>query len=335
MPPFDSLIVGGGPAGLAIAERLQRERLAIRMLEKGAIADHISQYPTFMRFFSTNANLEIAEFPLQCAEEKPSRQEYLAYLAAFARFHRLPVDTWTEVTDIIRDAGTGNFTVAVRRINGAEEMLTARSVVLAVGAFANPRRLNVPGEDLPHVHRRFTEVHPYIGRRVAVIGGRNSAVETALLLWRAGAEVTLIHRGAACDGFGVKYWLKPDIENRIANGEIRGLLSTRLQRIEPGRIIARSDDGTTHDLPMDFVIPMVGYDPPVAFLRKAGVELEADSNRPLHDPETLETTVPGLYVAGVITAGNISGHVFIENSRHHGDLILRSLLPRLELASRR
>jgi thioredoxin reductase (NADPH) len=319
--PFDALIVGAGPAGLSVAERLQRDGLRIAIAEKGPIGAHIAEYPTFMRFFSTNQNLELAGFPLAASEEKPTRAEYLAYLASFARYHRLPLETYARVTAIQRASRKEPFAVTIERHARGTAVVPARHVVLACGAWEAPRRLGVPGEDLPKVHRRFTEAHGYIGRQVAVIGGRNSAVETALLLHRAGALVTIIHRGADFQGRGVKYWLKPDIENRVARGEIRGILNAHVVRIGQDHLLVQEAGRDPFAVRNDFVLPMIGYDPPVEFLRAAGVHLAEGTHRPAINPATLESNVPGLYIAGVITAGNISAEVFIENMRHHGDLI--------------
>lgn len=322
--PYDCLIIGGGPAGIATAHTLQRAALRYALYEKGALADHISQYPTFMRFFSTNGNLEIAGFPLGNTEEKPSRQEYLHYLSSFARYHRLKVETYVEVTGVRRSGEL--FEVTLSRQGGREEVVHATTVVAAVGAWESPRRLDCPGHDLPKVHYRFTEPHPYIGRKVLIIGGRNSAIETALILWRAGAEVSLSYRRNEFAGRGVKYWLRPDIENRLKNGEITGYLGSHVRKVEWNRVELELADGSLKSVENDFVIPMLGYDPPVEYLKGLGIELEPETNRPAHDPETLETNVPGLFVCGVITHGNVSGHVFIENSRHHGEL----MLPRIQ-----
>lgn len=321
---FSAIIVGGGPAGLAIAETFQRAGIDYVLYEKGPIAGHIAEYPTFMEFFSTNENLEIARFPLGNTGDKPSRREYLLYLTNFARYHRLNVETWTAVRAIER-RGDGRFLVKTETQDGRRAEAIAPAVILAVGAWESPRKLNVPGGDLSKVHYRYTESHLYVGKRVLVVGGRNSAIDTALSLWRNGAEVTLSYRRRDFNGVGVKYWLRPDIENRIANGEIPAFLGSHVERIGPGFAEIRTHEGTVERIENDFVLPCLGYDPPVEFLRSAGVQLEAESNRPLHDPATLESTIPGLFVAGVITNGNVSGKVFIENSRHHGDLILPRL----------
>lgn len=324
---LDCVIIGGGPAGIAVGHTLKNAGLTYCILDKGPVANHVAQYPTFMRFFSTNENLEIAGFPLGITEEKPTRREYLLYLTKFIQFHGLDVRTHTEVTGAVKRAD-GLFEVKLARGGEPEKALPsllARTVVAAVGAWEQPRRLGVPGDELPKVRYRFTDSHEYVGKRVLIIGGRNSAVETALILWRAGAHVSLSYRGREFNGRGVKYWLRPDIDNRIKNGEITAYLASHVTRIDDDSVSIHLDTGRDEAIPNDFVLPFLGYDPPVAFLRSLGVQLEPETNRPAHNPETLETNVPGLYIAGVITEGNVSGHVFIENSRHHGELILKGL----------
>ncbi|MDK2970389.1 MAG: thioredoxin reductase [Candidatus Sumerlaeota bacterium] len=321
---LDALIIGGGPAGLAVANSFQKAGLDYVVIEKSSIAGHIAQYPTFMQFFSTRELLEIDGFPLTITDEKPSRRQYLAYLARFVHDRQLRVRTHTEAAAVERQPA-GHFRVTLRQPGRAPEFVEARAVVVACGAFDCPRKLEVPGEDLPKVTHHFTEPHPYVGQKVLVVGGRNSAVETALLLWRAGAHVSLSYRRDSFEGYGLKYWLKPDIENRIANGEITGHLGTTVKRIGWESVTLADQAGLTFDIANDFVICHTGYNPPVAFLSAMGIEFEPGTNIPRHDAETLETNVPGLYIAGTITAGNVSGHVFIENSRHHGEMILRGL----------
>jgi thioredoxin reductase (NADPH) len=324
----DSLIIGAGPAGLSVASTFAQAGLSHLVIEKGAIADHIRQYPIFMQFFSTRELLEIDRFPMTIIEEKPSRQQYLAYLARLVRERDLNVKTYTMVENLA-SLEQGGFAVGVRSMSGETETIEARSVVAACGAFENPRMLGVPGEDLPKVSHRFDEAHPYVGTKVLVVGGRNSAIEIALLLFRAGADVSLSYHREELDGFGIKYWLLPDIQNRMASGEVHAYLGTKVRRIDWHSVTLEDLDGREIQIENDFVLCMTGYDPPVGFLRSMGVEVEAETNIPRHDPHTLETNVPGLYVAGTIVAGNVSGHVFIENSREHGEMILKALRERL------
>ncbi|MCC6547355.1 NAD(P)-binding domain-containing protein [Candidatus Sumerlaeota bacterium] len=333
---LDSVIIGGGPAGIAVAETFSRKGISHRVYEKGPIAHHIAQYPTFMRFFSTNENLEIANFPLANPEDKPTRQDYLIYLNKFAKYHALPIETYVEVTGATK-RGDGVFQLDLAHSNARPHDLMvcpppepmaavlARSMVVAVGAWDSPRRLGVPGDDLPKVHYRFFENHEYVGKKVLVVGGRNSAVDLALTLWRAGAQVSLSYRRTEFTGRGLKYWLKPDIENRLKNGEVSGYLGSTVEKIERGSVTLMLASNERVVLENDFVLPCLGYDPPTNFLKNLGISLEPGSNKPVHNPANLESNIPGLFVAGVITQGNISGNVFIENSRHHGDLILPRL----------
>ncbi len=321
---LDSLIIGAGPAGLAVGNSFAKAGLSFLIVDKGPLANHIAQYPTFMQFFSTRELLEIDEFPLTITEEKPSRQQYLAYLSRFAHDRRLPVRTFVTVEAAERQP-EGHFRVTLRKRGGERETVEARSVVVACGAFENPRKLGVPGEELDKVTYKFREPHPYVGKKTLIVGGRNSAIETALLLWRAGSQVSLSYHRPELRGYGIKYWLLPDIQNRLKNGEITGYLGTNVKRIDWETVMLEREDGSEITIENDFIICQTGYDPPVGFLRSMGIEVEPETNIPKHDEATLETNVPGLFVAGTIIAGNVSGHVFIENSRHHGEMILQGL----------
>lgn len=322
---LDAIVVGGGPAGLAAANTLQNSDFKVQVLERGAIADHVGQYPTFMHFFSTRDLLEIDNFPLTITEEKPTRRQYLNYLARFAWNRKLDVRTFTDVESIERRED-GSFKVRIRPRGHELETISARSVIIACGAFNNPRMLNVPGEDLPKVTHHFKEAHPYVGKKTLVIGGRNSAIEIALHLWRSGGDVSLSYRRDTLEGYGIKYWMLPDVQNRLKNDEIHDYTGTEVARIDWDSVtLRRIDNGEEIKIENDFVVACTGFDPPVDFLRRAGVDVEEGANIPSHNEETLETNVPGLFVAGTIIAGNVSGHVFIENSRHHGEMILQRL----------
>lgn len=327
--PLDAIVIGGGPAGLAVSASMARAGLDHLVFERGAVGHHISLYPPYMTFLSTKEVLELDGFALTITEDKPTRREYLAYLSRLVADRKLPVRPYTAVEGIVHDESSGLFTVRAWRAGRPVEFHTARHVVVACGAFDHPRRLHVPGEELAKVHHRFVEAHPYAGQRVLVVGGRNSAIETALTLHRAGAQVSLSYRGTEFTGRGIKYWLLPDIENRLKKGEIASYLGTEVHRIGWQSVMLRNiATGAPIEVPNDFVIVQIGYEPPLGFLTSLGIELEDDTTVPRHDPSTLETNVPGLFVAGSIVAGNVSGAIFIENSRDHGDVIVRALRER-------
>jgi thioredoxin reductase (NADPH) len=316
---FDVLIIGSGPAGLAAAAVLIQAGLRVACYEKGALAQAITQWPYYMKFFSTAANVELPGYPLILTEDKPTREEYLNYLRRYVLDKKIPVVTGHRVDAIERQAN-GGFLVSGKDEWDQPFSVGARYVIVATGAYELPKLLNVPGEELHKVSHYYTEVHPYVGKKVAVVGGRNGAAEAALLLWRAGAEVTLIYRGLKLEP--LKWWLHPDLENRIKNGEIQALFGTTILEILPHEIVVKTSDGNTRHLPNDFVLAMTGYHPETGLLTKAGVHVDPKTNRPQLNPQTFETNVPGLFVAGVIAAGDISNEIFIENSRDHGFKIL-------------
>lgn len=345
VPQHDIVIVGSGPAGIAAAAVFQQAGLDTLILEKGVLADAITKWPIYMRFFSTADKVELPGLPLITVHEKPTREEYLAYLRRYVLEKRLKIRTGHTVTAIVRLSGNGGAgaeeeaageTDGQRRparfeLRGHDEWkepfaVRARYVVVATGAYENPKMLNVAGEALPKVSHHFTEVHPYVFRKVAVIGGRNSAAEAALLLHRAGAEVTLIHRGPRMNP--LKFWLEPDLENRIRNGEITAYFNSTVEEIGRHEIVIRTGDGRLISIPNDYVLAMTGYRPDTSLLSRAGVHVDPHTNRPQADPETLETNIPNLYVAGVIVAGDIANEIFIENSRDHGEKILKSIRSR-------
>lgn len=323
------VIIGAGPAGLAAADHLQQQGHQVVVFEKGPIAAAIAHYPPYMTYFSTAPLLEIGGMPLTIPGDKPTRREYLYYLTRFVQDRHIDVRTYHLVSSIKGQKGC--FTVCGETASGEEFSETAERLVVASGASGEPRRLEVPGENLPKVRYRYTEPHPYVGQKVLVVGGRNSAVESALELWRHGAQVTLSYRR---DSFpdSVKYWLKPDIENRIQAGEIQAYMPSRVISIEP-RSVHLSCNGKEIMLPNDFVLAQTGYQPDVAFLQSMGLEVDPVSQRPSINPQTYESNVPGIFIAGVIQAGNISSEIFIENSRHHGLVIAQALAAETRSAS--
>lgn len=325
------IIIGGGPTGLAIATALKKRGIEALILERGPIASNISEYPTFMKFFSTRELLELDGFPMTITEEKPSRQQYLVYLNRFVQEKKIRLQPFTEVLSAKRQPN-GDFTVEARRRDGSTYLLTAKSVVVACGAWERSNQLDCPGADLPKVSYKFKEVHPYFNSKVLVVGGRSGAIESALTLFRSGVDVSLSYRRTSFDGQGVKYWLKPDIENRISKNEVHGYLGTTVKRIEWNTVTLAYSDGGEVTIENDFVLGQIGYRPPIEFLQSLGIVVDAKTFIPKHDPKTLETSVPGLYIAGVILAGNVSGQIFIENSRFHGEMLADHLADHAQAA---
>jgi len=291
-----------------------------------------------MVFFTTPELLEIGGLPLTTPYEKPTRVEALRYYRKVVDAYALQVALHEEVIAIERDALTTEggpwppFQVETRSSRGAQRVREAHAVVLAMGYYGLPNRLGVPGEDLPHVSHYYREAHPFYRQRVVIVGGKNSACEAALELHRAGAHVTMIHRGTAV-GDSVKYWVKPDIENRIKEGSITAIFGAQVTEIRPTEVeIVTGEPGLarTETLAADAVLLLTGYRADPEFLRRAGVELDPETLEPRHDPETFETNVPGLFIAGGQLAGKRTGSIFIENGREHGQRIAAAIARRLE-----
>jgi len=332
MESHQLIIVGAGPAGLACSIAASRAGLDHVVLEKGTVVNSIYHFPAEMTFFSTPERLAIGGLPFTCPDQKPSRRQAVAYYRAVAEHFALPVRTGRTVTAARRRASGFDLTVEHR---GAERGASCAALVVATGFFDTPRRLGIPGEELPKCSHYFRDGHPYYGRRVAVVGGGNSAAETALELLRAGADVTLVHHAAELRP-AVKYWVRPEIENRIADGSVAARFDTTVERVEPPAIVLRGPAGRER-LPNDAVLFQVGYLPTVTLLRQLGVASDPLRAVPEHDAESLETAVPGLFVCGGLLAGNVSGSVFIEHGRHHGERIvdtIRGRLPALSAAAR-
>ena len=321
---LDVLIVGAGPAGLACAVGLERAGHRYRVLEQGGVVDTIRRMPTQMVFFTTPELLEIGGLPMVSVGGKPTRAEALMYYRRVVDALGLKVRPYEKA---MRFSGSdGDFAVETERTTGAGgRRYRARKLVLATGIYDHPRHLGVPGEELPKVSHYYGEAHPYHGCDVAVIGGANSAAEAALELYRAGARVTLVHRRAEL-AKSLKYWVAPDIGNRLRNGQIQARLQTEVVEVLPDRLRLRhAGTGETSEIPNDFVLALIGYHADDAFLRGLGIELDPETRKPRLDPATLESNVPGLYVAGVLVAGNDNNKVFIENGRFHGERITAAL----------
>jgi thioredoxin reductase (NADPH) len=323
--PLDLIVIGAGPAGLAAAIAAWRRGLTYLIVEKGTLVNSLLHYPTDMVFFTTPELLEIGGFPFVSPHDKPTRQESLRYYRRVADTCGLELALGETVTGVVREP-SGLFAVRSVR-DGAEQRRQASAVVMASGAYDVPNLLGVPGEDLPHVSHYYREPHAHYRQRVVVVGGKNSAAEAALDLYRAGARVVLVHRGAAL-GESIKYWVKPDIENRIAEGSITARFSTRVVEITPTDVELLGPEGPVREQ-ADAVLLLTGYRADTALLRSAGARVEDTSGAPVHDPETFETTVPGLYVIGACVAGRQSGRIFIENGRLHGEVAVRTVARRL------
>lgn len=318
----DIVIVGGGPCGLAAAVSAQRAGIRPLVIESGVVVSTIAEYPTYVRFFSTAEKLSIGGLPFVIATEKPSRRDALAYYRAVVTYFRIPLRQRERVIAI--QGRSGDFTVISQRASGEEEKTKASAVVIATGYFGSPNRLGVPGEDLPHVTHVYREGHEAFLQDVVVIGGGNSAAEAALDLWRSGARVTLVHFGPTFDK-KIKPWVLPDFANRVKEGLIAVRWDSRVKAIEPRDVVVTTGNADER-LKADRVYVMTGFAPSLDLLRETGVPIDLKTGIPSHDPNTLETSVPGVFIAGVVVAGYDANKVFIENGRYHGDRIVARLL---------
>jgi thioredoxin reductase (NADPH) len=320
----DVIIVGAGPSGLATAIAAKHFGLDYVVVEQGALVDAIARFPINMVFFTTPELLEIGGLPLTTPYEKPTRAEALRYYRKVVDTFQLQVSLYEEVRSITPPVSPGDpFIVESRTSRGVARVREARNVVLAMGYYSLPNMLNVPGEDLPHVTHFYKEAHPYYRQRVVIVGGRNSAAEAALEIHRAGGQVTIVHRGP---GFAesVKYWVRPDIENRVKEGSITAHFNANVVEIRPTEVVL--DSGVT--LPAEHVLLLTGYRADDAFMRKIGIEINPETRAPKYHVDTYETNVPGLFVAGGQVAGKRTGTVFIENGRFHGEMIAKTLAAR-------
>jgi thioredoxin reductase (NADPH) len=318
----DVVIVGAGPCGLGAAIAIERAGFTALLIEASCVVSSIAGYPTYLTFFSTAERLEIGGMPFVIATEKPTRRDGLAYYREVVERFGLNVRQYERVERVDREGM--HFVVCSRRRDGSEQRTTARAVVIATGYFDSPNMLGVPGEDLPHVSHRYREGHEAFMRHAVVVGGKNSAAEAALDLYRSGALVTLVYHGEALSP-SVKPWVAPDLLNRITDGHIATRWSSRIVAIEPFAVVLDTPKGPER-LPADHVYLLTGYTPKHELLRQMGASIDEATGVPLHDPATMETDVPYVFIAGVISAGNDANKVFIENGRGHGDLIARRLV---------
>ncbi|AKG35097.1 YpdA family putative bacillithiol disulfide reductase [Paenibacillus durus] len=316
----DVIIIGAGPCGLSTAIECRRQGLSTIIVEKNFIVHSIFLYPTHMQFFSTPELLEIGDVPFTTPNEKPFRHEALVYYRKAAELYGLEIAAYEEATGIER-LEDGTFGVATVNKRGERKTRRAGSVVISTGYFDQPNWIGIPGEDLPKVTHYFREAHPYTGMRVAIIGGSNSAVDAALELIRAGAEVDMIYRGDSISG-NIKPWVRPIFESMVQKEKIRLHLSSRVTEIKPDTVVVSSGSrGEAYALDNDFVLAMTGFRPDRALMSSIGVLMDDDMDKPVFDPATMETNIPGVYVAGVIASGRNANEIFIETGRRHGALI--------------
>ena len=322
---MDVIVVGAGPTGLACAIEVQKAGFRVKTFEKGCVVNSLYQYPTNLTFFTTPELLEIGDIPMTAVRDKPTRGESLKYYRRVASHYALDIHQYEHVADVLGQ--DGSFEVATTNRVGQAQSYHARKVVLATGFYDIPVRMDVPGEDLPKVHHYYREPHPFYNCDLAVVGGQNSAAICALECYRAGARVTLIHRHTQLSP-KIKYWILPDISNRIKNGEIQAFLGSKVTRITATTLELETPQGP-RSIANDFVLAMTGYQPDTELLAKLGILFDEATRKPRTDPETLESDRPGVYLAGVIVAGMHTNEIFIENGRFHGGQIAADIASKL------
>jgi thioredoxin reductase (NADPH) len=321
MTTYDIICIGAGPTGLACAIEAKRAGMNPLVIDKGCLCNSIYHYPVNMVFFTTPELLEIGDLPLISAAEKPVRVEALKYYRKAAEHYQLELRLFERVLRV--DGHDENFTVVTQTEKGTEARYTAKKIGVATGYYDLPNVMGIPGENLPHVSHYYTEPFAFWNQDVVVIGGKNSAAETSLDLFRNGARVTLVHRHAEL-GASIKYWVRPDIENRIKAGEVKALFSAHVKEITPDEVVVQNGAGQKR-LPAKQVFALTGYHPDYAFIESLGVKLDPDTRKPALDPNTLESNVPGVHLAGVVIGGRHTGDIFIENGRFHGKQIIDAL----------
>ncbi|WP_433631919.1 YpdA family putative bacillithiol disulfide reductase [Chryseobacterium cucumeris] len=320
MEMLDILIIGAGPIGLNCALEAKKNNLSHIIIEKGTIVNSLYNYPLYMRFFSTAEKLEIDEVPFISTAPKPGRQEALEYYQGIARQKNLNINLYEKVLNVLKKD-------EIFEIKTTKAIYRAKNVVIATGFYDIPNLMNISGENLPKVKHYYTEPYPYARQKIVVVGSSNSAVDAALETYRKGAEVTMIVRHAEISK-SVKYWVKPDIENRIAEGNIKAHFNAEMIEIKENSVVFKDENGAIHEIDNDFVLAMTGYLPDFDFLKNSGIELNGDCLNPFYNPETMETNISSLYLAGVVCGGKDTHLWFIENSRIHANMIINSILSR-------
>jgi thioredoxin reductase (NADPH) len=331
----DVTIVGAGPAGLAAAIAAKQVGLDYSIIEKGVLVNSIYKFPVNMIFFTTPELLEIGGLPLVSPFDKPTRIEALRYYRRVVDTYDLAIEFGEQVIAVESasarsrsgDAGALNFfDIETRSEKGVRRIRHGRNVIFAIGYFDHPNFIGVPGENLPHVSHYYNESHGFYRKNVVIVGGGNSAAETALELYRSGANVTLVHRHPQLKP-SIKYWVRPDIENRIKEGSVRGLFNTHIVEIQPTQVIVERD-GSKEELPADAVFLLTGYHPDCDLYRRAGIRLHRETMSPEFHPDTFETNVPGIFLAGGAICGKDTSNIFIENGRFHGEAIIKTIAER-------
>ena len=318
MEILDLLIIGAGPIGLNCALEAKKNNLTYLIVEKGTIVNSLYHYPLYMRFFSTAEKLEIAEIPFITTAPKPGRQDALEYYQGIARQKDLSINLYEKVLHVRKNE-------EIFEVETSKSRYCAKNVIISTGFYDLPNTMNIPGENLEKVKHYYTEPYPFAQQKIVVVGSSNSAVDAALETYRKGAEVTMIIRHSEISK-SVKYWVKPDIENRILEGSIKAHFNAELTEIKENTVIFKDEKGELHEIENDFVLAMTGYLPDFDFLRNTGIRLEGDCLNPYYNPETMETNIPNLYLAGVVCGGKDTHLWFIENSRIHANIIIKNIL---------
>jgi len=321
---LDLAVVGAGPCGIAVGAAASTAGLGATLYDKGCITNSLVDYPYYMTFFSTAQKLEIGNVPFTIADSKPTRREALGYYRRVVQYYGLDVRQYEEVTSV--EGQKGDFLLHTRAQSGAEDTLRARALVVATGGFHEPNYLNVPGEDLQKVKHYYQEPFPFYDQDVLVVGAGNSSVESALETYRIGARVTMVHIFDEIDR-GVKPWVVPDIRNRLEKGEIEVFWRHRILEIRPASVVLQNmDSEDTVEIPNDWVLAMTGWVPDREFISGLGIDIDDETGIPSHDSDTMETNVPGIYIAGVLAAGYNANKIFIENGKLHGPKIIQSIV---------